>query len=305
MPNPTVIALLGRRADVSAVSAMLRTVLEGERPYESVGVVGSYELFDGREWGRGPDAAAELGRAGEHLAHARESGLAHLVLEVVDGNGARGVGDGAGGNENSVRGGGEKNPGGVAPDVRCALGPDGSGSAEGLGRRLSFSLTGPRADVGATRLQAGFGFLQFRAHTPSWSGNVAMPLVGRHNAAAALAAISVLELMGVGRDRVCAGLCVARVPGHTELLYSPDQRVLALLEGDADRACRRRTLEAARREFPGFAIETPVGSGVDLEVRRAYEREGRTLLVLLGPAEASADAFQAAVRRHSGWRGKP
>ena len=282
MPSPTVIALRGRRPDVAAVSSMLRTVLESGEPYASVGVVGEYELFDGSEWLRGGDVDQELSRAAEHLAHARQNGLSHLILEL-----------------------GEKDVTDVAPDVRCALGPDGSGTAEGFGSSLSFSASSPRVDVGATRLRAGYGFIQFRAHTPSWTGNVALPLVGLYNAGAALAAISVLELLGVPEAATTEALCLVRVPGHTELIFSPDQHVLALIEGSSIRALRRRALEAARREFPGYAIETPVGSGIDLAVRRAYNRKGQTLLVILGPAEECADAFQAAVRRHAHWTGTP
>lgn len=280
MLGPTVIALSGRRPDVAAASSMLRTVLEDGEPYTSAGVVGEYELFDGSEWLRGCSVDEELARAAEHLAHAHQNGLSHLILEL-----------------------GEKNLEGVVPDVRCALGPDGSGTAEGCGGSLSFSTSSPRADVGATRLRAGYGFIQFRAHTPSWTGNVALPLVGIYNAGAALAAICVLELLGVPEEAITEALCLVRVPGHTELLFSPDQHVLALLEGAPVRMFRRRALEAARREFPGFAIETPVGRGVDLAVQRAYDREGQTLLVLLGPAEECADAFQAAVRRHARWSG--
>ena len=282
MLGPTVIALSGRRPDVAAVSSMLRTVLESGEPYTSVGVVGEYELFDGSEWLRGCNADEELARATEHLAHARQNGLSYLILEL-----------------------GEKNLEGVTPDVRCALGTDGSGRAEGCGGSLSFSVSSSRVDVGATRLRAGYGFIQFRAHTPSWTGNVALPLVGIHNAGAALAAISVLELLGVPEAKITEALCLVRVPGHTELLFSPDQHVLALIEGAPVRAFRRRALEVARREFPGFAIETPVGSGVDLAVQRAYDREGQTLLVILGPAEECADAFQAAVRRHAHWSVEP
>ena len=82
MLGPTVIALSGRRPDVAAASSMLRTVLEDGEPYTSVGVVGEYELFDGSEWLRGCDVDAELARAAEHLAHAHQNGLSHLILEL-------------------------------------------------------------------------------------------------------------------------------------------------------------------------------------------------------------------------------
>lgn len=280
MPDPVVIVLEGAEPDVAAASSMLRTVLDADVPYGQAGVVGAYETFDGAEWLRAPDLPSELARVDEHLANARESGLGLLLVEA-----------------------GEKNLECVDADVRCRLEGEGPGVADGLGRRLTFSSSSPRVDVGATRVRAGFGFIQFRAHTPSWTGNVALPLVGLHNVGPALAAISVLELLGVPERAIVEPLCLVRVPGHTELLFSPDQHVMALLEGGRSRTCRRRALEAARREFTGTAIETPVGSGIDLAVERAYGRAGQTLLVLLGQPEENADAFQAAVRRHANWTG--
>ena len=291
MPRPTVIAIEGSSPDGSAVSSMLRTVLDGREPYAHVGVVGAYETFDGVEWRRDCDFAHELARASQHFVNAQRSGLSHLILEPAD-----------------ERDGRLASPSPAAHpvqawDVRCALAHDGSGTVEGRGRALSFSPTSPQVDVGASHVTAGYGFIQLRAHTPSWTANVALPVAGRHNVGAALATIAVCEVLGVPEETVTEQLCLVRVPGHTELLLSPDQQVLALVEEDPRRAYRRRTLEAARREFAGFTIEVPTPSGLDRAVERAYGREDPTLVVLLGPARESADAFQAAVRRHAHWTG--
>lgn len=281
MARPTVIGIDAAGQDATAVSLMLRTVIEGAEPYRSVGVVGAYETYDGAEWLRDCDVLAELGRLDAHLANAAEKNLPFLLLESV-------------GACDRARG---------ACDVLCALGASGEGTVTGRGRALSFSRTSPRADVGATREAARFGFVQFRAHAPSWSGNVVLPLVGLRAVDAALAAITVIELLGRNDATTAERLCHVRTPGHLELLVSPEQQVCALLEESGAHAGRKRALEAARREFPGFSIITPVAGAVDRAVRRAYLRSGKTLLVLLGhSARHGADAFQRAVREHSGFR---
>ena len=286
MPDPTLIGVVAGEHDRAVIATALRCVLDGGAPYEHVGVIGGREFFDGAEFARGADAAAELARLEEHLAHARAAGLSHLVLELPD------------------RVPGERDL--PALDVLCSLGPGGAGTVRGARRSLSFSSRGTLADVGSSHERAGYGFVQFRAHTPSWDADVALPLPGIFNVAPALAAVATLELLGRGAREVQEGLASSGVPGHGELLFSPDQRVCAIVEQSASPRDRRLITEAAREEFEGFALEVLTElDAIEPAVARGYGRPRRTLLVLLGrPGEAYADAFQAAVRRHFAWTGR-
>lgn len=285
MPDPTLIGVVAGEHDRAVIATALRCVLDGGAPYEHVGVIGGREIFDGAEFARGVDAAAEFARLEEHLAHARAAGLSHLVLELPD------------------RVPGEH--GLPSLDVLCSLGPGGAGTVRGTCRSLSFSSRGTLADVGSSHERAGYGFVQFRAHTPSWDADVALPLPGIFNVAPALAAVATLELLGRGAREVQEGLASSGVPGHGELLFSPDQRVCAIVEQSASPRDLRLITETARKEFEGFALEVLTEpNAIEPAVARGYGRARRTLLVLLGrPGEAYADAFQAAVRRHFAWPG--
>ena len=283
MGAPVVIGVAGGRRDREVTSALLRTVLDADEPYGRAGIVGARELHDGAEWKRHPNLAHELERIDSHVRNVADAGLPFLVVEL---------------DEAAERGTNRL-------DVLCTIGAGGAGTARAGGRGLSFSARGAIADVGASHMESHYGYVQFQAHTPEWEACLALPVTGLFNLGPALGVVATSALLGIDVAQIASGLLHARVPGHGDLLFSPDQHVLALIEGAPVRAFRRRALEVARREFPGFAIETPVGSGVDLAVQRAYDREGQTLLVILGPAEECADAFQAAVRRHAHWSVEP
>ena len=287
MPRPTVIGVVAGEHDRAVIATILRCVLDGDAPYGHVGVVGGREVYDGVEFARGADAEVELARLGEHLRNARRAGLSHLVLELPD------------------RAPGEHDL--PALDVLCALGAGGAGTVRGSKRGLSFSARSPLVDVGATEARGGYGYVQFCAHTPSWSANVALPLPGVFNVAPALAAIAVLELLGTGAREVQEGMLRAGVQGHGEVLFPPEQHVCAIVEQSASQRDRRLIVEAARSEFEDFTVEVVTDTeGIDPAVARGYARSRSTLLVLLGrPGAAYADAFQAAIRRHFRWSGPP
>lgn len=290
MPAPTVIGVVAGEHDRAVVSTILRCVLDAGDPYAHVGVVGTRETYDGVEFARGLSPADALGRMDERLANARRAGLSHLVVELPEDAPAE---------KDLVA----KDL--VAPDVLCTLGSGGAGVVRGRDGSLSFSSRGSLADVGSSNERAGYGYVQFCAHTPSWEANVALPLPGVFNVAPALAAISVLELFGVGGRAVQEGMLMAGVQGHGELLFPPEQHVCALLEQSASPRDRRLAVEAARKEFEGFSVRV-VTEVADIEpaVARGYAQARSTLLVLLGrPGAAYADAFQAAVRRHFSWTG--
>lgn len=279
MAAPVVIGIVAGPRDGEVTSALLRTILDGDEPYGRAGVLGARETYDGVEWTPrpAPGAGGPLARWDDHLAHARKRGLPYLIAELS-----------------------EKNPR-PQVDLLCTLGTGGAGTVQANGRGLSFSARSPMADVGAGAIRSGYGLVRFRATTPSWDDVVTLPLTGAFNVGPALAAIGVCELLGVDREQVANGLLHARASAHGGLCSSPDGRVFALIEDSADPRDGERLAEAARADYESFAHETVRGAGaVDAAVARAYERDGATMLVLLGdPADRLEDAFQLATRRRA------
>ena len=281
MGAPLLIGIAGGQRDREVTSSLLRTVLDGGQPYRRVGVVGSRELYDGVEWRRRPNPTRELGRLDEHLAHARESGLSYRRAEL---------------DEAAERGT-------MRLDLLCSVGAGGTGTARTASRSLSFSARSPLADVGASQPEVHYGYVHFLAHTPDWSARLAVPVTGLFDLGPSLGAVASAVLLGVDVDRLSMGLLTSKVPGHGELLVSPDHRVLALIEESRARRDTERLVSAARETYDPPHFEVVRGAAaVGDAVARAYasDTDGRTLLVLLGhPSERLEDAFQDAVREHA------
>lgn len=287
--SPLVIVVSAPARDGEVICALLRTILEGDEPYEHVGLLSARELYDGRDWRRldreDPAAVtAELapGRLAQHLAHARTCGLSYLLVQT-------------GADDSSTACGGTE----LLPDLVCALGAGGSGTVRAGARGLSFSARSPMADVGARDVRGGYGLTRFTAVTPAWEDTVAVPLTGRFNVAPALAAIAVCVLLGIDEGAVATGLLLTRVTAHGSLIVAHEQRLFALIEDSSDPRDGERLAAAAREEYPDLAHEVVRGaSDVGDAVRRAAAREGRTMLTLLGaPADRLEDALQNAVRQ--------
>ena len=281
MGAPVVIGVAGGSRDREVTSALLRTVLDGPEPYRRSGIIGARELFDGAEWARRPDLQLELRRIEEHMQHARASGLSYLIVEL---------------DEATERGTSRV-------ELLCTVGAGGTGTARTAQRSLSFSARGAIADIGASRAETHYGYLQFVAHTPDWTDRLVIPATGLFNLGPALGAVASAVLLGINSDQLIMGLLNAKVPGHGELLSTPDRRVFALVEESRARRDADRLANAARKDYGSFNIEVVHGAGnVAAAVARAYApREGgRTLLVLLGDSSDSLeDAFQTAVRAHA------
>ena len=281
MGDPLLIGIAGRARDREVASSLLRTILDGPEPYGRAVIVGAYELYDGAEWLRHPDMVRELGRVEEHARNAQKAGLPYLILEL---------------DEAAERGASRL-------DLLCAIGAGGAGTARTAARGLSFSARGPLADVGASEVEAHYGYVRFCAHTPAWSAHLAAQLTGLHSMGAALAAVSCAVLLDVDQGQLSAGLLNAHAPGHGELLFSPDQQVLALVEQSRSHRDAERAVHAARRDYAALRLEVVHGAeAVAGAVARACARAGRarTMLVLLDDSgDALADAFQAAVRAHA------
>lgn len=281
MGAPRVIGISGGPRDREVTSALLRTVLDGEHPYGSAGLIGGTELYNGVEWSRHPSMPRELARIDAHLENAQSSGLEYLVVELDPGTGA---------------------PTEPRVDVLCCVGTGGAGTVRATGgEALSFSSRGSLADVGASHVETHYGYIQFLAHTPSRSIRLALPMTGRFNLGPGLAVVAICELLGLEAGQIGLGMLGTRASGHGELIVSPDRIACALVEGSPEPRDGELLVAAAREDYASMRVEAVHGAeAVEAAVARAYaRREGTpTMLVLLdAPGDRLEDAFQAATRR--------
>ena len=275
----------------STVSYMLRSVLDGEKPYSGTGVIGSIDTFDGVENSESHNTTPESPDLWRHLANAREAGLPYMDMEV------------------SSQGLKYDRVLGLTLDVACFLNigrdhispvehPDFEDYFESklrifdicrsaviimdcehadviaergsrCPRVLRFSAEGREgADVWASDIQSGYGYVQFVAHTPSWEGSCVLSMPGLFNVDNALATIAICELLGIPEEDIVGPLSRAKVPGRMELLSTPDQKVTALVDYAHNKLSYQRFFPSVKKEFPGYRIIALFGAPGG----KAYER---------------------------------
>ncbi len=285
----TVIGITGTKGK-STVSYMLRAILDADAAYSHAAVIGSIETYDGVENEESHNTTPEAPDLWRHLANARSAGLEFVDMEVssqaLKYDRVVGLGldvacflnigrdhisptehpDFADYFESKLR---------IFDQARVAvvnLDSDRANTilarAKRCERVVTFSATNPEADVWADHIDPGYGYVTFYAHTPSWSGKVALAMPGTFNVDNALAAIAICEVLGVGRRQVCDALLYVRVPGRMELLYSPDRRAVALVDYAHNKLSFQRLFPSVRQEFPGWRIIAVFGAPGD----KAYER---------------------------------
>lgn len=285
-----VIGITGTKGK-STVSYMLRAALDGEEPYSATGIIGSIDTFDGVESLESHNTTPESPDLWRHIANARSSGLAYLDMEVSS-QGLKydrvlgltfdvacflNIGrdhispvehpDFEDYFESKLR---------IFDQARAAVVNLDSDHADVVLERarrcervITFSAEGrPEADVRAGDVRSRYGIVEFRAHTPSWEGSVVLAMPGLFNVDNALATIAICELLGIGEERVQLALCRAKVPGRMELLRTPDERVVALVDYAHNKLSYQRLFPSVKKEFPGYRIIALFGAPGG----KAYER---------------------------------
>ena len=282
--GPLTIGIAGR--DAPTALYMLRSILDGDEPYEHAGVVCSLETFDGVERRVGWDGALGESELARHSSHARAAGLEYLLVELPD-----------------------EPADAAAFDILCSL--EAGRCTMRDGRAVTFAEDDPAADVWASDERCSMGIVSFAAHTPGWTWRIAFPMPGSFNVTCALAAIAICVELGVEASRVVERFYYVRVPGRMELLLSPDRDVIGIIDCADDLPSCRRFFSALAEELPGYRLETVLEPAPAREdaiiraVRDAYASGEETLVCLLGSAgsperaQADADIFNDAVRRYS------
>lgn len=265
----------------STVAYMLRSIIDAGEPYSKAAIMGSIETYDGIETFESHNTTPEAPELWRHLAHARERGLT-MVMEV---------------SSQALK---HERVDGLTYDVGCFLniGRDHispvehptfadylaskllifsrcrhgvvnldtdeasrvMAAAEGCPDLTTFSAKSDAADVWASDVRLRHGFVEFCAHTPSWTGDVLVGMPGLFNVDNALAAIAMAGLVGIGQDQIADGLAACRVPGRMELVESASGDIAAIIDYAHNGLSYTKLFESVQAEYPGRMIVAVFGA---------------------------------------------
>ena len=271
----------------STVSYMLRSVLDGEKPYSGTGVIGSIDTFDGVENSESHNTTPESPDLWRHLANAREAGLPYMDMEV------------------SSQGLKYDRVLGLTLDVACFLniGRDHISPIEhptfedyfesklrifdqaktavvNLGteevdrvleaastaeRLVTVGVEHPEASLWASDVRVvGFN-IEFNLHglcaDESEAGEkVLLGIAGDFNVENALVAIAAAHEIGIGIEAIKKGLSKLRVPGRMEVVESKDGRVICVVDYAHNQLSFRSLFSSVKRAFPTSPVIAVFGA---------------------------------------------
>lgn len=106
------------------------------------------------------------------------------------------------------------------------------------------------------------------------SRSISLGMAGLFNVDNALAAIACARLLGVGYDAIERGLAHVRVPGRMEIVATPDQHVIAIVDYAHNELSFETLFSSVQREYPGRRIIALFGApgGKAQERREALPR---------------------------------
>ncbi len=286
---------------------MLRTVLDAGSDAPRTAIMGSVETFDGIERAESVNTTPEAPDLWRHVANTQASGLPYLVMEVssqalkYDRTLGLELGVACFLNlgrdhispvehpdeedyfQSKLKIFSQAKVGVVnlssdrAPEVLAAAGT--------CGRVVTFAIcdedassasvaeadTGAQPTIWASDVTTNGRGMRFVAHTPSWEGPVALPLLGRFNVENALAAIVICEVLGIPREQVVAGLAQVSVPGRMEVIEAAGGKVVGVIDFAHNKMAFSRLLPAVRAQYPGRTIISVFGAVGSKAVERRYE----------------------------------
>lgn len=104
--------------------------------------------------------------------------------------------------------------------------------------------------------------------------HISLGMAGLFNVDNALAAIACARLLGVGYDAIARGLAHVRVPGRMEIVATPDQHVIAIVDYAHNELSFETLFSSVKREYPDRRIIALFGApgGKAQERREALPR---------------------------------
>ena len=261
---------------------MLRSIVDAARGASSCGMVGTVETFDGVSDEPSRNTTPEAPDLWRHLANARDSHLAAMVMEV---------------SSQALK---YDRTLGVGLDVACFLniGLDhispvehadfedyftsklkifsqcetavvnlDSDHAERIlaaagaaPRTLTFGVERPDANAWADELRTSEEGVAFTLHLDGWERRVELPFPGRFSVSNALAAALAARELGVGPDDIARGLAATRVPGRMEFYRSRDRQLTAIVDYAHNRLAFESLLSAVSDTFSGARVIAVFGA---------------------------------------------
>ena len=292
-----VLGLTGTKGK-STAEQMIRAMFDCGSSVARAGVMGSIDTFDGIERFESHNTTPEAPELWRHLAHARQSGLEAMVMEVSSQAlkydrtlGLRmqvGVFLNIGRDHISP----VEHPDfedyfasklrifGQARHAVVNLGTDRLAdvleAAQASQDIVCLSADGPdpvqgiAPNIWATDVRPGGGQVRFVCHTPAWERELVVGMPGLFNVENALASVAVAQLAGLDADRIIAGMTQARVPGRMELIGGEPDHVIGLVDYAHNKLSYQRLFASLAQEFPGRKITALFGCpGNKAQERRA------------------------------------
>ena len=274
---------------------MIRSIVEHALGEGRCGIIGTVETYDGVEDGASRNTTPEAPDLWRHLANARDSQLASLVMEV---------------SSQALK---YERSYGVALELGCFLniGTDhisdvehkdfddyfGSklrifeqcrqavvnldsdhveeilaaakaGSAE---RVLTFGLERPEAYAWASGIEASELGVSFTLHLGGEERPCTLPFPGDFSVSNALCAAICAEQVGLSVDQVVAGLAVTRVPGRMEFYRSANGRLTAVVDYAHNRMAFESLLGAIRKSYATSELIAVFGAVGGKAVERRHD----------------------------------
>lgn len=116
---------------------------------------------------------------------------------------------------------------------------------------VTYALNDPTADVHATDVVPARHGMSFSCHTPAWTKEVYLSLLGEHNVEDALAAIACVQAEGVTDPSVTDALASVTVPGRMEVRPTADGKIVTIVDYAHNDISYNRFFDTVDEFFPG------------------------------------------------------
>lgn len=124
---------------------------------------------------------------------------------------------------------------------------------------LTFSRKDPAAGVYGYDLDRGSRGSTFTVRTPSWTGELTIPMAGDFNVENALAAVAAAELLGVPQAAVVQGLADVTVPGRMETYRAAGEDLAVVVDYAHNGMSLEALLSTVRESCPGRELTVVFG----------------------------------------------